>query len=219
MFTSVPIADATNVIKQLIQEDEDFSTRTNLKPESLLDLLQLCLTRTSFQFRETHYEPTDGLPMGSPTSLSVANLFVAQLEKKALNSFQHVRPKIWLSFVDDVFSILKKSSVNALLQHLNSQCTSITFTIEEEHNNRLSFMDATVHRYGRHLKTSVFRKPTHTGRYLDFSSHHPENAKRAVVCALAQRIKYVTIGEQERKEEEKQICLELTKNGYPRKLL
>ena len=83
LFTSVPIADATNVIKQLIQKDEDFSTRTNLKPESLLDLLQLCLTTTSFQFRETHYELTDGLPMGSPTSPSVANLFVAQVEKRA----------------------------------------------------------------------------------------------------------------------------------------
>ena len=58
--------------------------------------------------------------MGSPISPSIANLFVEQLEGKALDSFLHNRPKTWLRYVDDVFSILKKAHVKVLFRHLNN---------------------------------------------------------------------------------------------------
>ena len=39
--------------------------------------------------------------------------------------------------------------------------------------------------------TSVYRKPTHMDRYLDFNSNHPKSAKHAVVRALSDRAKNV----------------------------
>ena len=66
------------------------------------------------------------------------------------------------------------------------------------------------------LKTAVYRKPTHTGRYLGYSSHHPESAKRSVAHALVKRIEYVTTDEQTVRLEEEQIRADLEKNGYPR---
>ena len=45
---------------------------------------------------------------------------------------------------------------------------------------------------GNKIITSVYRKPTHTDRYLDFNSNHPKSAKRAVVVrALTDRAKNV----------------------------
>ena len=38
---------------------------------------------------------------------------------------------------------------------------------------------------------AVYRKPTHTDRYLDFHSSHPISAKRAVVRALMDRAENV----------------------------
>ena len=89
------------------------------------------------------------------------------------------------------------------------------FTLEIERDGKLPFMDVTVHRAGNELKTNVYRKPTHSGRYLNFSSHHPSNAKRSVVQALYNRITYITTSTLDRKEEENLIRRELRENGYP----
>ena len=46
--------------------------------------------------------------MGSPVSSVVANLFMQQLEERALAPPAQVTPKIWRRYVDDVFSIVRK---------------------------------------------------------------------------------------------------------------
>ena len=75
-------------------------------------------------------------------------------------------------------------------------------------------MDVRVHRHQKHLKTSVYRKPTHTGRYLGYSSNHPESAKRAVAYALIKRMDYITL-EGEQSAEEDRIKEDLGLNDYP----
>ena len=109
-----------------------------------MSLVQLCLTTTSFQFRNTHYQLTDSLPMGLPASPCIVNMFIARFEKNAMESF-HSPPKLWLRYVGDIFFIPKKNVVGALLKHLNQQHHSIQFTLEEEKNQQLPFMDVRVH--------------------------------------------------------------------------
>ena len=75
-------------------------------------------------------------------------------------------------------------------------------------------MDVTVHRQENRLQTTVYRKPTHSGRYLDYDSHHPPRAKRSVVQALFERIDYITKDEEAKKEEIKRIRTDLTPNRY-----
>ena len=99
--------------------------------------------------------------MGSPASPVIANVFMIKLEQKALESFEHP-PKTWQRFVDDIFTIVKRSQVKNLLPHLNKQHPNISFTVEEEQDNKLPYMDITVHRIGNKLHTDVYRKPTHT---------------------------------------------------------
>jgi hypothetical protein len=62
-------------------------------------------------------------------------------------------------------------SIDILLQHLNSIEPSIQFTVEREINGHLAFLGLNVHRTveGK-LETDVYRKSTHTDKYLSSPS-------------------------------------------------
>ena len=83
-----------------------------------------------------------------------------------------VTPRIWKRYVDDSFVIIKKDAVSSFHDTLNSIDPKIAFTIEEENNGQISFLDTLVSRKNGVTSIDVYRKPTHTDRYLDFSSHH-----------------------------------------------
>jgi hypothetical protein len=69
----------------------------------------------------------------------------------------------------------------------NSSTTSIVwrpftqFTREIESDSIISFLDVLVTRKGSALATEVYRKPIHTGRYLNFKSNHPLHVKRGII--------------------------------------
>jgi hypothetical protein len=64
-----------------------------------------------------------------------------------------------------------------MLKHLNDVCPTIKFTMEPEKDGSLPFLDAKLaQREDGTLDATVFRKPTHTDRYLHFNSHHPVSA-------------------------------------------
>ena len=99
--------------------------------------------------------------MGSPVSPIVANLFMEDLENKALATSSHP-PSLWKRFVDDTFIIIKKSHKDSLLKHLNSIDNYIKFTCEESREDgSIPFLDILIipEKEGR-LTTTVYRKPT-----------------------------------------------------------
>ena len=65
--------------------------------------------RREAKFRNKHYALSDGLPMGSPASPVIANIYMRALEERALSTFE-LKPKVWYRYVDDVFSITKKDT-------------------------------------------------------------------------------------------------------------
>ena len=119
LYTNVPRDDAFEAIREIVQNDPNFEENTGIKPETLLDLLKVSMLTTSFQFRNKHYELTDGLPMGWPASPVIANLFMAKVEENTLATFED-KPKIWYRFVDDVLSIVKVAMLDKLRTHSNS---------------------------------------------------------------------------------------------------
>ena len=99
-------------------------------------------------------------------------------------------PKIWRGFVDDTFTIIKKKNRNSFLQHLNSIHPNIKFTCEEvKEDGSMPFLDILVTpAEDGSLKTSVFRKPTHTDLYMQWDSpttSHP-NTVWPVPCTIEQ---------------------------------
>ena len=186
LFTNVPIGEAVDIIRARLEEDESLGERTPLSPGRVAELLQLCLRSTYFSFNGEFYEQREGAAMGSPVSAVVANLYMEIFEGLALNAAP-VRPRIWKRYVDDTFSVMKKGDVDGLLNHLNSIRPSIKFTMELEEDGSIPFLDTRVTRKveGK-LDITVYRKPTHTDRYLHFSSH-PTHVKKGLVRCLYDR--------------------------------
>ncbi|BHF73720.1 hypothetical protein SprV_0401680300 [Sparganum proliferum] len=151
----------------------------------VLQLLKFCL-RTYFTFDGTIYEEVKRTPMDSPISGFIAEAVLQRLESLV---FQHHRPKFWALYVDDNFAIIERDQVLTFKERLNSVFTDIQFTIEEEENNHLAFLDVLVCRKDcGGLKTKVFRKATNTTQILNFNSNHPISHKRSYVRTLYRRV-------------------------------
>ena len=186
--------EAATAIREIINDDDLFEDHNEMTPDTFMEIVKLCLTTTCLQFCGEHYELTDGLAMGSPASPCIANIYMDKFERNALDTFNGPPPKTWWRYVDDVLSVMKRRAVDELLRHLNSQHPSIQFTHELEKDGSLPYLDLALQRSGQDLMTTVSRKPSHTGRYLHFTSNHPRSAMRSVVNSLFSRLEYVTKG-------------------------
>ena len=167
LFTSVAIEPAIKIIKKLLEEDQTLRQRTSMAVNHIVSLLEFCLRSTYFTFKGRYYEQTEGAAMGSPISPIVANLFMEDLETRAIQSAQNP-PSFWRRFVDDTLTIMQSSQIDNFLQHLNSLDQHIQFTKEEARpDGSMPFLDVLItSREDDSLETTVYRKPTHTDLYL-----------------------------------------------------
>ena len=128
----------------------------------------------------------DGVAMGSPLSPAIANFYMESFEASALETAA-LKPVCWYRYVDDTFVIWShgQEKLRDFLLHLNSIHPQIQFTMEIESDGQLPFLDVLVRRKDDGtLGHSVYRKPTHTDRYLHKRSNHHPCQKRAVLKTL-----------------------------------
>ncbi|UYV72180.1 hypothetical protein LAZ67_9002115 [Cordylochernes scorpioides] len=103
------------------------------------------------------------------------------------------------------------------MRFLNSLKSFLKFTYEKESNNSLAFSDIQLKRNQYNIETCIYRKPTHTGNYLNFSSFGPIHNKIAVVKSLSKRIETHHSNRNSATEERNRIFKELINNNYPKK--
>ncbi|XP_075532606.1 uncharacterized protein LOC142565904 isoform X1 [Dermacentor variabilis] len=218
MFTRIPVDYAVDCCRTALQNDTSLPLRTPFEVDDVCRLLDFCLRNTYFSFNGSFFRQVFGTAMGASVSVSCANIALEALEDKALTTFQPA-PKLFLRYVDDCFSIIRREDVVPFLQHLNSFQSTIEFTVEEEVNGRLTFLDVEVMHTASGLSTSVYRKPTHTGKYLHFDSAHPLVQKRSVASTLFTRAFRLCSTTDARRAELKRVTQDLVSNGYPGQIL
>ena len=69
------------------------------------------------------------------------------------------------------------------------------------------------------LSINLYRKPTHTDRFLDFYSHHDKNHKTTTAATLIHRATNLPNSETGRDQEIKHVYTALESNGYPTNLI
>ena len=216
LYTTIPIDQALLIIEDLLQHDNKLTDRAPLTPNQILDLLSIILGTTYFKFNDQFYQQTDGAAMGSPTSAIVSEIYMQALEMTAITTADHPS-KIWERHADDVFSVIQRNYLQELLHHINSLHPQTQFTKEEEQDSILPFLDTLVQRNpDKTISVKVYRKPTHTNQYLNYTSQHSTPAKQSVITALFDRADNIVSSEKDKEEEKQHILAALQRNGYPR---
>jgi len=144
-----------------------------------MDLLNLCLTSTYFQYNGKHYKQLRATAMKLPVSV-VAEFVMQHGVESALATCRQTIP-LWLRYVDDTFTAVHKDKIDDFHDHLNEQNADIRFTEEIEENGKLPFLDCLVSRDNNELRTTGYRKPTHTDRLVDESSYNPASHKATTI--------------------------------------
>ena len=110
--------------------------------------------------------------MGSLLAPELANIYMEYFEEIALGSTS-LKLSLWLRYVEDTFILWPHQEVRTLLDHVNSIRPSMQFTMDKKkQDNRLFFLDVLITRTEQGFRSSVYRKSTFTGQYLNFNSHY-----------------------------------------------
>ena len=205
-----------NLCPQLIQ-----GTHT---PESILQLLELVLTKSFFTFNGSFYALQEGTVTGTTVAPTYANLVMAYLEIKLYNL---VRKKYgdfiynyvienWKRFLDDGFIIWRKSfgEVSGFIELLNSLDKNIRFTYESSEQS-VSFLNLLIYKENGKIKTDIFYKDTDSHDYLPFNSCHPRHTKKNIPFTLSRMICSIVTDPTRRDFRLLELESWLLKAGYP----
>ena len=144
--------------------------------------------------------------------MALAEVRVTEIETLANKSCQKP-PKHYRHFVDDGFGQFTcKQHADEFFQHLNFLTQDLRYTIEHPSTDgSLPYFDVLIH---SHKLTSVYRKPTHTNLYTNYSSAAPSSTKNSIISSITRRA-YTICSPKHLKHElefQKQTFL---CNGYP----
>ena len=123
LFTSIPLQLALDCTATAI---ENSTTKLPLPTDYLMDLLNLCLPSTYFQYNGKHYKQLHGTAMGSPVSVVVAEIVMQDIEEQALASYKRTLP-LWSRYVDDTFTAAHEEEIDDFHERLNRQNADIQF--------------------------------------------------------------------------------------------
>lgn len=91
--------------------------------------------------------------------------------------------------------------------------------MEKEKNQSISFLDVFLTRSNNKIVTSVFRKDTHSHRYLNFNSHCSLQNKKSVIKTLVNRAIRLTNDHDKFNSEMKYLQEVLLENNYHKELV
>ncbi|XP_011858314.1 PREDICTED: uncharacterized protein LOC105555883 [Vollenhovia emeryi] len=91
---------------------------------------------------------------------------------------------VYYRYVDDIFMILPANRLTDVLNTFNNYHPRLKFTVEIENNNTLNFLNTSVFREDRKLFTNWYRKPTFSGRYINYFSSHQTRYKINTIINL-----------------------------------
>ena len=161
-----------------------------MNKSTLKKLLKVCTTEVPFRdIDQNIYVQKDGVGMGSPLGVTIANFYMADVEERALNNIG-IKPSMYGRYIDDIFTICDFDVLVALKNELEL-ISGLKFTIEHSIDNKLPFLNVLVNNARDGFHTSVYRKPTDVGSCMNANGDSPEQYKISVIKRFLHRAKAV----------------------------
>ena len=210
MFTNIPIDLA---LLGIANRWSYIEKSTDIPKEEFMYLVKFILTSTYFTFDNKIYKQTFGTPMGSPLSPIIADIVLQDIENKARYKLGKTIT-LFHRYVDDIFLIASRDSIDLIMQTFNSFHERIKFTFEIEKDRKLSFLDLLIGVENNSLIIDWYHKDTFSGRYLSYYSNHPTCQKIGSIYSLVDRAMLLSHPKFHQKNLIFIIDI-LNKNGYP----
>ena len=192
LFTNVPIDETIQICLDNLYRSQD------IKPPSidkclLMKLLVKSTSAFECSFNGRMYRQIDGVAMGSPLGPVLANIFLGYCETMIA---EHRWLELYRRFVDGTFSVfVGKEKALEFLDCLNGLHPALRFTVEEEGDMKLPFLDVLVMKDMKRFGTTIYRKATFTGLYTQWDSFCAPGGKIALIRSLALRAKRICSAE------------------------
>jgi len=92
-------------------------------------------------------------------------------------------------YVHDILS--RREWLDKISGIFNSFYERIQFTLEISDNDRINFLDVTIIIDGQGIVFDCYRKPTFSGKYINFHSQHPISQKRSIIYGLIDKVLFL----------------------------
>jgi hypothetical protein len=128
--------------------------------------------------------------MRAATSSLLSEMYLQCIENtKILDILLTNHIKAYFRYVDDILIAYnqKQTNIKDVLAQFNNTMATMKFTIEEETNNIIHFLDVTIIRTKGTLTFDAYRKPTTTDTIIPKHSCHPLQHKSAAIKFLTNR--------------------------------
>ena len=125
--------------------------------------------QTHFMLNVVFYDQTDGVAMGSPLAPILANLLLGNHESNWHSEFNENPSVFYKCYVDEIIAIFENGEDSLKsVEYINSKHNNVKFTIEQEVDHQLAFLDVT--NTSNKIKISAFIKNTFSGVVIDYFS-------------------------------------------------
>jgi len=122
----------------------------------------------------------------------------------------------YFRYVDDILVVYNDDNTNIynVLEDFNNLAPKLKFTLDEEQNNQISFLDITIKKDQKGLLFEVYRKPSTTDIIIPNDSCHPIEHKTAAIRYYRIRLDTYRLTPENRKKEKETIRQILANNKY-----
>ena len=183
LFPSIPIEDCIKHICDLLTQDTTLQQRTQLTPTDITDLIRICLSSSDFVYNDRHHTTKDSGPIGLSLMVLVAQIWMTHtmdsaiaIARQRLNAI----PRHIFIYMDDIWCVIKtpptprrqglrsenqprSNPADDFRECLNAVHPRVQFTMEEEEEKSIAFLDVHITRQNDgSLTTKIYRKPSNT---------------------------------------------------------
>ena len=155
--------------------------------------------------------------MGSPLGPTMSNVFLSFYEIRLLEQWtKEFKPVFYRKYINNIFVLFKSIEHFSKFRNFFNTChPNMSFSFEQEKNEKLSFLDIEVSREKGKFLTTVYRKPTFSGVYINFESFLPTIYKFGMVYTITYRCFKIFSDWTKFYEDLSFLKQVFLKNGYP----